>query len=392
MRESCRVRISNEEKMSWLYIDNLRHDVFFDHSTRVRFLQLANRNFDSDFEKVSENFKDHQYGSYLWVFTSEFIRGEEISSLLRWHFIMAMIIDLNNKSGIKEVLIETRIPANMMLFLNKLKITTKYSKLGYVRSITRYISKGILYSLKNIKKNFTSLLARQNTYHEGVIVDINRSFTMHRYDNLEKVVKIYPSIKYYSGQEHKLQDVPKIDNVVFRNELTAGILLKAINKSCKIVWFMIRSKEKIPIDLYYNLTDIFNIINLYDLIIYEKCIERYLNKNKIKKVLHVSTFTRPTYRILMTAACRNHTQFILVASRTLIYYRSSDRLLNCDVMGYNMTALPSKFIVKDNYSASVFKHFPHLHKRVVIAGRSTTPKQKEFHLNKPTAILILFNH
>lgn len=85
-------------------------------------------------------------------------------------------------------------------------------------------------------------------------------------------------------------------------------------------------------------------------------------------------------------------EFTLVASRTLMFHRSSERLLNCDVNQYNETALPDRLILKDEYSKRVLQKYPSLQNRVTIAGRYATPELTEIPDDKPLAVLIMFNH
>ncbi|MFW5721279.1 MAG: hypothetical protein ACOCWW_02710, partial [Bacteroidota bacterium] len=392
--KKVRLAIKKSEKQFWLYINDQAHVDFFSHSTRVDFIKKANNKFDKDLEFVAEKFKHHTYGAYLWLFTSEFIRGEAISSLIRWHFIVEMIdyLENDNSYDIDKLNIETSIPKSIKKHLAGKKFKVRYKVKPYLISFAKYNARGWLNVLKSLRKNFQFVFKRPNTKHEGIIADINRSFTKHRYDNINKLIDKYPAIKFFSGQEHPLENIPVKDQVVFRKELSFLKLLHAIMKAMRISFFTLKNKKDIPDFLYSNLTDFFNLILWFDLLVFEKCVQDYLNKNEIEKIFHVSTLTKPTYRILMAEAKKRKIEFTLVASRTLMELRSSERLLRCDVKEYNDTGLPEKYIFKDEFSKKIFNHYPELKERTFIGGKYIFSSKNEINLNKPAAILLLFNH
>ena len=373
-------------------INNIRHDEYLSHEERVACLIKTNHAFDNDFEKVALEFKNHRFGAYLWVYTSEFLRGEAIASLLRLHYLKAILQMLTDKYQIDVLVIESHIPLNIRLFLKQLGLKIHYKKLLYFYSLIRYNGKGVVNILESLLKNFKFLFKKNNCYHEGVLADINTSFTTHRYDSIEKVISLYPKIKFFSGQESILERVAKDDAVVFRKELNFKMFFGSFVKTLRIMIFILKNKKNIPPDLYHNLSDFYNLILYFDLIIFEKSVEKYLDKNNIRKIIHLSTLTRPTYRILMSYAKKHGIEFILVASRTLMKLRSSERILTCDVNEYNNTSLPDWFIFKDIYSTKIFDDYPELQKKVFIGGRYLSQEIHETADKPLVALLILFNH
>lgn len=392
--EIVTLSLIKKNKKVWLYINNQSHVDFFSHTQRVDALIEANKRFDTDLEIVSERFKDHCFGAYLWVFTSEFIRGEETGSLVRWHFIKQLVNSLFFDKSIKieNFIIATRIPKSLRRYLRSLNLSISYNILKYLFSILKYWGRGWLNVINALIKNLSFLYRKGNQKHVGAIVDINRGSTKHRFDSIEAIKVKFPNLKFFSGQEHPLEDVPKENQVVFRRELTLSKFLGSVLKSIHLGLFAIKNKKNIPCFLYYNIVDIFNLLMWFDLICYEYCVKAYLSKNNIQKIIHVSTLTKPTYRILMSEAKRRNMDFTLVASRTLMRYRSSERILDCDIKGYNNTALPTKYIFKDQYSSKIFDQYPEMKKNVQIGGSHVSKTYRYINYNNPVAILILFNH
>jgi hypothetical protein len=386
------VTVKRHNKKVWLFIDGIRHDKYFSHEQRVRLYKNAADSFDQDLENAALRFKDHPYGAFLWLFTSDFIRGEEIGGLVRWHLLKEMLLQLFHDQKFCQLAIETPIPKFLKLLLRINEIPVKVNLFKYVKSFFYGMLLRMFYFFRSFLKNLMFILRKENSHHEGVIADVNKSFAKHRFDSIERIIELFPKIKFFSGQEHKLEGIPEADTVVFRRELTIGIFIKAVLKTIKLSVFVLNNKSQIPPALYSNLSDSFNLLQWHDLIVLQNCIKKYLDKNEIDRIYHVSTLTKPSYRILMSEAARRNIDFTLVASRTLMKSRASERLLKCDVARYNSTALPNHYIFKDQYSTGVFDPYPDLRSKVSIGSRFLNKQTPVISEEKPFAVLILFNH
>lgn len=376
-----------------LYIGGKRYDEYLSHNERVECLEAATVEFDNELQKAAEYFRDHPYGAYLWLYTPDFIRGEEIRGLYKQMYIKAIINRILKELSIKEVQVYTPLSPYLMDYLRNLPIKFTCNKLKQAVNLLQNCLQNtktlfILFSF-NIKQLFKQV----NEPFTGTLIDTSPVFKNNRYDDLDKVARIFNNkVKYYCGDQVEVQGCLESQTVVFKKELTLTDFLTALVKSFRISRFIKQNVSNIPPGLYYNHKGVFKMLLYWDLLLAQKSINKYFDKCNIKTIVQVSTFTKPIYRSLVAAASKRSITFIQVASRSLMRYRCSERLLQCDIDEYSSTAIPDWFIVKDQYSTRVFNPYPKVRSRVLTAGRFKSEEIVNTESNKPPALLIMFNH
>jgi hypothetical protein len=376
-----------------LLIDGQRYDEYLSHDTRVHCLEQAITDFDTELQTAAQQFRDHPYGAYLWLYLPDFIRNEEIVGLFRLMYFKAIIVYLIENEKINTIQIKTPINKYLKSLFLELNLSLVFNRHVLFKNCIYNILQNVKRLVKDAKFNIGCLFSRRNKLFEGVLVDTSPRLNKNRYDNLKSVVDIFEGkVKYYSGDQIPVSGASKNQTVVFKMELTLTILIQAFIKSFRISKFISHNKNTIPLGIYHSIKGKMNMLFYWDLVIAQACMARYLDKSNIKTIVQVSTFTKPIYRSLVSEARRRNIPFVQVASRTLMRHRCSERLLPCDVGGYNQTAIPDWFIVKDNYSAKVFDPFPELKHRVFTGGRFKSRQIEISNQDKPVAILLMFNH
>lgn len=376
-----------------LYVNGRLHYEFLSHKERVFCLKNALRDFDSELEDAAERFKNHPYGAYLWLYTSDFIRGEEIKLLFRKHYLLKIIEYLIEQHPVKKVIFNTPAGPFIKKRLIALGIQFKCNYTQWLISGTVHLLIGLKRLFFTTRFNLKCLFSKANPGFNGVLIDVSSRIKKNRYDNLGQIVQLHEKVKFYSGDQLDVTGTEKEKTVVFKREMDISIIAAALMKSIRLTIFIFRNKKLIPEGLYYNHRSLYNLLLYSDIILAEKCIAKYLDKSNIKTIVQVSTLTKPIYRLLISAAKQRGIEFILVASRSLGPYENAEHLLRCDVKGYNNTHLPDWYIFKDFYSAEkVFQRFKHLKEKVLIGGRFVSKHIQTDEINKETALLILFNH
>lgn len=374
-------------------VDSKKYDEYLSHDERVDCLKKAVTEFDAELQTAAERFKDHPFGAYLWLYTPDFIRGEEISGLYRKMYLKAIINYLDTEKGFDKILIDTPLSAYEKNYLKKLPLKIAHNRIGILKNALLNLLQNAKQVYKTFSFNLKYIFKKSNPSFSGVLLDTSSSYAKNRYDDLDKVTGIFNNrVKFYSGDQIAVSGCPKEQTVVFKREMTINLFVLSLIKSFRISSFVSRNKSTIPGGLYYNHKGFFKLLLYWDLVLAQQSIAKYLDKSNIKTIVQVSTFTKPIYRYLAAAAKHRNITFIQVASRSLMRYRCSERLLQCDVEGYNQTAIPGWFIVKDKYSAKVFDPFPELKQRISIGGRFKSQQIELSNQDKPTAILLMFNH
>lgn len=377
-----------------LYINGKRHNDYLSHEIRVSCLKKAIVVFDTELQTAADTFRSHPFGAYLWLYTPDFIRGEEISGFFRLTYLKEIIKYIANNWRIEVLKSNVPLSVNENSFIKALDINLRYNY-GWV-FINRIIN--LTQNTKEIFKAFSfnlkQLFSKTNPVYDGNLIDTSARFYKNRYDDLEKVTHIFNGkVKYFSGDQIEVKGCKKSEMVVFKRELNVRLFFSSLKKSFQISRFIRKNKNKIPAGLYYNYKGFFKTLLYWDLILAEKSIEKFLKKSKIKTIVQVSTITKPIYRALIASAKLNSIQFIQVASRSLTELRNSERLLKCDVEGCNNIVLPDWYIFKDNFSKRIFQKFPFLEKKILVGARF---KMEELEIrddgNKPTALFLLFSH
>jgi hypothetical protein len=376
-----------------LLICGKSYDEFLSHSQMLECLTEARTEFDNELQTAAERFKDHRFGSYLWLYTPDFLRAEDVLGLYRVYYFRAIIRLISQIRGIKQLIIKTPVTPGDKKFFKSINCPTRYC-------FTKIAGNALMNTLLNAKQlfrlfrfNLSCLLRKKNPAFTGSLIDTSTIFQKNRYDDIKRVEEILNhNIRYYSGEQRDISGVDKSKTVVFKRELTAGIFLSSLKESVKIRRFIRRNKSNIPSGLYYNHKGFFRMLLYWDLIMAQQCMEKYLQKSSISYIIQVSTLTKPIYRSLTAAAKKHNAMFIQVASRSLMINKCSDRLLPCDVNEYNETALPDRFVFRDKFSLKVFDHFPELQAKTLIGGRFAAVKNTKDNTKKPPALLLMLNH
>lgn len=377
-----------------LYINGIRYDDYLSHNERVQCLNLAIVKFDNDLLEAAENFKHHKYGAYLWLYTPDFMRGEEISGLLRLLYLIEIIKYLSECKKVKQLHIE--VPFAPWV---KQQLKNRITKIHYNRLV---IIKNGIHQLFQVTKdiyrlnrfNLRMLFSKSNPPFDGTLIDTSTKFRKNRYDDIHKVNVIFDNkVRYYSGDQLEVKGIDKNLTVVFKRELNLEIIFLSFLVIFKLSLFLYKQRSKIPSTIYYNHKGFYKLMLYWDLILAQKSIDKYLSKSNIRTIVQVSTLTKPLYRSLIAAARKRQILFIQVASRSLTRMRNSERLLNCDINEYNNTALPDAFVFKDKYSVKIFDDFPTLQKKVYI-GSKFLMKENTIDDNgdRKKALYLLFNH
>lgn len=373
-------------------IDGNVHDAWLSHAERTECLNKAIQQFDEDLEKVSYTFKDHKFGAYLWLYTPDFVRSESIDGIFRTYYIHELFKAIQNKSVVSEIHIEVPLKHIDRIFLKDYSIIRHYKHLKIFKSAV-YSKMLVLKSVfTKFVVNLSFLFSVTDKAFTGSLIDTSTRFQMNRYDSLKSVEAVFKDqIKYFSGEQRRVSGTERKKSVVFKRELNLKILGSSLFKSIQILKFINKERKNIPDTFYYNHKGFYKMLLFWDLIISEQCINKFLSKSEIHSIVQVSTFTKPIYRMLSASAKSKGVRFIQVASRSLMHSRCSERLLNCDIQGFNNTAVADYFIVRDKFSSKVFDPFPEIAERIFIGG-----KYKVNHVRSITqrsdAILLLLNH
>lgn len=378
-----------------LEINGVRHNEFLQHDIRVQCLKRALTRFNAEIEKVASEFRNHKLGAYLWLYTPDALRGEEMEGLYRFYYLIEIVKYLQYKNQLEVLVVEAAVSSQVRGFLSDTGVKLKVKHFSCFKSRLIATMQGFKMAYKVIRFNLKCLMRRPNKYFKGVLVDSSPNFNNNRYDDIDKVAELYGSVKYFAAQHTFVQGIDEEETVVFKKEISLKIMFMAILSAIKILIFIRRNKSEISPGLFQYLNRFRNLVLYTDLIIIERCIKKYLKKCDIQKMLQVSTLTIPSHRLLISIAREKGIQFINIASRTYGPYECSDILLEPDVKGYNDTYLPDWFILKDRYSfEKVFDRWPQLSHRVLIGGRYVGENsQPEFERQTlAPALLILFNH
>ncbi len=376
-----------------IYIDNKNHEQFLTYHERVQCLKIANERFDRQIDEVAHTFSDHPYGKYLWVYTAEFIRTEQIEGLLRQHYLTAILELLMRRHQKVSVIVESIIPTTLLASVRVNCFQVRLSTASYYWSSIKFYGSRLAIVFRKTFKNFGYVLRRQNPPHSGALIDIFRDIRLQRFDNISAVTELYPSHRFYSGQEEKIKGIPVEKIVDFRRELKLTAFFGTIAKTIKVAGFILKNRNRIPAELFNNLSNLINLLMYFDLLIYEHCVERYFSKNHITRLIHVSTLAKPAHRILMSSAGNHGAKVILVASRSLARFVPADRLLQSDVNEVNQVKLPDHFILKDHYSLKAFEQYPQLKRSSAVGARFINKRYNSTGNNdQPVALYIMLNY
>lgn len=378
-----------------LEIDGVRHNEFLQHDIRVQCLKRALKKFNAEIEQVAERFKNHKLGAYLWLYTPDALRGEELEGLYRLYYLIEIVKYLHYGHQLEVLVVEAPASKQLRGFLTDAGVKLKIKHFSCFKSRLIAAMRGFKMAYTIMRFNLKCLVRKPNTYFNGVLVDSSPTFNNNRYDDIDKVARLYGKVKYYAAQHTFVRGIDEEETVVFKKEINLSIMVFALVRALKILVFIKRNRHEMPPGVFYYLNRFRNLLLYTDLVIIERCIKKYLDKCDIKKILQVSTLTIPSHRLLISIARKKGVQFINIASRTYGPYECSDLLLKPDVEGYNETYLPDWYILKDRYSfEKVFDQWPQLNDQVLIGGRHVG-KNSQPQLEGQTlssALLILFNH
>lgn len=363
----------------------------YDH--RVRCLRNANKRFDHDIMQAASLYPNEETGAFLWCYTSVFLRGENITDLVRLYFLLEVIYELESKND--KLILEIRfpVPRAAIAELKDKNILFTYNYLSYAYGIIYKVAGWLKRFVISINKNLKHVLKSANKTFRGNLLDVNKSPRQNRLDKLGNY-QFYEPYKVYSGQEHILEGFDADKMVEFRNELTLKDLSSTIAKTTQINKFINKNKAKLS-PIYFSYLYSRCNSELWSLLLYKKSVEKFFNKCRITNLVHVSTLTKPEYRVLWAEAKKNGVKIISVSSRTLKTLSSSERLLACDYQAYSGACLPDYFIVRDEFSRGIFAQNESFLERSCIGGRQTSaeiPKRKDKTDQKEWAVLLMLTH
>lgn len=347
-----------------LYVDGQSEHLYFDYITRVEAIRKANKRFDNDLMQAASLYPNEKKGAFFWCYTAEFLRGENVTDLVKLYFLLELVKKATEKNQAEKIILSYEIPKDAIAELKSLglKIVKTFD---FYSGILRENVKVVYHGIKLLKLNVASFLNNKNSLFEGNLMDVNE-----RHDHFSKILKndeFYKSFRVYSGEESKITSFSQVDVVVFRNENTFLDGFFQFYNALKLSIFIEQNKLKLP-QVYRGYFRFRDFIKLWSLLLYESGVKKYFKKNQIRNLVHSSTITKPEYRILWSKAHDYKVKVILVASRTLKLMSSSERLIDADIKAYSNAYLPDDFIVLDYLSKEVFKAF-HFYDRVKVGGR-----------------------
>lgn len=366
----------------------------FAFSLKVKAYNMAISELEGIVIELAEEFRSIDQGRFLWCQTGEFLRPENNTDLLRLFYFRNLIV--SEDIGCRRILIRTSLPK---WWLDDVKsrgiIVSLVNARVWESKITNKL-KSIYWFFRVARKNVIACLQEPTPSISKVLIDINEGPQDNRLDEFENYKN--SECGFYSGQEHTIQNIQKERIVVFRSFLKFGDLFKAIIELYRIKKFIKRNQRVIALPWLVYLTRYKSWIKLYDLILYEKSIQRFFANQSITDIIHVSTITKPTYRTLWREASRNKVKVTLIASRTLKNTSCSDRLLKPDLLGYHGCSLPYRYIVKDEISYQTLKQAGILNYARIFQGsnfRSKSEKVEKLQIdvkNKGVIIYAVFTH
>jgi hypothetical protein len=375
-----------------LYVDGLIYDEFLSNSIRVECLNEAKQEFDDALSTAAEKFKEHEFGAYLWIYTPDFIRSEDILDLYRRLYLKSVIRYLSKHIGISKLSVEVPLSREEKVFYSDIVSGYSVHYFSLLCNRFRNLTQKCKTLYKKIRVNTICFFSRPNNPLTGALIDTSSRFVKNRYDDLKKVESLLTEFRYYSGEQMMIRGVDKNKTVVFKKEMNLKMIFFSFRKSIRLQFFLKKNKNIIPAVLYRNHRGFYKMLLYWDLIISQQCIDRFLTRSQIQYIIQVSTLTKPVYRSLIAASGKHNATFIQVASRTLMNKRCSERLLRCDVEEYSNTRLPDYYIFKDQFSKRVFNDFPELLEKVRIGGRFYHPGFQQTKVQNPFALCILLNH
>lgn len=368
-----------------LYVNGQSEHLFFDYNTRVKALRYANERFDTELIYTASLYPNERKGAFLWCYTADFLRSENVTDLVRLYFLLGLIYQVNDSGSVKELILHYSIPQDAIKELETAGVRS-IKTINYYKSILREWVKVGYHAFQALKRNTTSFFKYKNEGHEGNLLDVNQSPKNNRLDAIENF-NFFEPYKVFSGQEHTVVGFEPSKIVVFRNENNLWDGIKIFVQAISITLFIDSQQNRLPkvYRSYFRKRDIFR---LWSLLLYERGAEKYFSSNTIKNLVHVSTLTKPEYRILWAKAKEFDINLILVSSRTLKRLSSSERLLIPDVERYSGTVLPDHLIVRDEFSKDVFKGLP-FYMNIRLGGRFVTNSSKDPSVKTDEKILYL---
>lgn len=368
-----------------LYINGQSEHLYFGYTTRVRALRSANSRFDKDLLQAASLYPSEKKGAFLWCYTAEFLRSENITDLVKLYYLLELVNELVVNGLADNIHLSYRVPKDAIVELKSLGLQTNKS-FGFYKGKIRELVKVAYHASHSLKHNFASFLNRKNPKFKGNLLDVNQSPTNNRLDSIDNF-EFYKPYRVFSGQEHNIIGFDKEDVVVFRNENTILDGLIEGYKAVTISFFIRQNSSRLPkvYRSYFRIRDVFRI---WSLLLYERGAEKYFRRNRIINMVHVSTYTKPEYRILWAKAQQVKIKVIIVASRTLKKLSSSERLIHADIQGLSRTVLPDYYIVRDEFSKDGFKDLP-FYEQIRIGGRFEV-KKESFQSNQVVNETVLY--
>lgn len=346
-----------------LYVNGQSEHIYFDYHTRVSALRKANKRFDTDLQQAASLYPNDKKGAFLWCYTSEFLRSENVTDVIKLYYLLELVKCL--KKSVETVQLCYSIPKDALVELTELGFRLVKTT-SYYKSIVREWVKVGYHASKSVLKNLSSFVASINSSHNGNLLDVNQSPRNNRLDSLENY-EFYQPYKVFSGQEHTIEGFEEKDVVIFRNENNFWDGLMLFFKALQLTFFVEQQQSRLA-KVYRNYLRKRDCFRLWSLLLYERGAHKYFSKNSIQNLVHVSTLTKSEYRILLAKAKEFNSKIILVSSRTLKSLSSSERLIEADIKGYSKTVLPDHIIVRDQFSKDVFKGLP-FYERIKLGGR-----------------------
>ncbi|UJP64468.1 hypothetical protein [Mongoliitalea daihaiensis] len=372
-----------------LYINGQSEHLYFDYLTRVEALRRANKRFDKDLMQAASLYPNDKKGAFLWCYTSEFLRGENVTDLVKLYYLLELAKIVSEANSVEKIILSYALPMDAITELKGFGLLTIMSS-GFYKGKIREILKVVYHSSISFKRNLPSFLKKRNPKFSGNLLDVNQSPTSNRLDPLDNY-EFYQPYRVFSGQEHKIRGFDKEDVVVFRTENTLLDGIIQLYRAVTLSIFIKQNTSRLPkvYRFYFRFRDVFK---LWSLLLYERGAEKYFKRNEIRNLVHVSTLTKPEYRILWAKAHESKINVTIIASRTLKTLSSSERLIEADIKAYSKASLPNNFIVRDSFSKDAFKAF-HFCEQVKMGGRFVPENEngeKEF--IKERVVYVVLTH
>lgn len=341
---------SDRRETLWLNGKEFNESISYEVSLEA--LRRAKRMLENGINNTASGLQHEALGGFIWCYTAEHFRGENIDGVLRRIYLIELLKHLSNNYNI-HVIFSLYWPPALMKLLKDTKISIKVNlTISLKRRI--YLQAAFIWRSSNdLMRIFNGLKHRPLVKSSlKILLDVNKSPKSQRIGDLDRLAGIEEWIGYFSGQQYSINGFPEERVVSFIDWITFKDVVLSIKKVLLIYKVKIENRHSISPYLYNALSPLVDFRLLLLLLYFEGAL-KFFKRHNIQIIYHVSTFNQASYRLLMKAAEISGVNFCVIASRTLYPLRLSDSYISADLARYGDVSVPDKAIVRDDFSRRV---------------------------------------